>query len=113
MLSYLKEGPYKNKTLVPTMNWIKADRLAKPSLYINSKSTDVVMNWNDNKTNANVAKWILYTRYNNDWETTIVEATKTNQTISKFKNGKTLNAVALKAVDRLGNESDYSAEKIN
>ena len=113
MLSYLKEGPYKNKALVPTMNWIKADRLAKPSLYINSKSTDVVMNWNDNKTNANVAKWILYTRYNNDWETTIVEATKTNQTISKFKNGKTLNAVALKAVDRLGNESDYSAEKIN
>ena len=113
MLSYLKEGPYKNKALVPTMNWIKADRLTKPSLYINSKSTDVVMNWNDNKTNANVAKWILYTRYNNDWETTIVEATKTNQTISKFKNGKTLNAVALKAVDRLGNESDYSAEKIN
>lgn len=113
MLSYLKEGPYKHKALVPNMNWIKGDRLAKPSLYLNHKTTDVVMNWNDNKTSNNVSKWILYTRYNNDWETSILDGLKTNQTISKQKNGKKLNAVALKAVDRLGNESEYTAEQIN
>ena len=113
MLSYLKEGPYKNKALIPSMNWIKSDRLAKPSLYISKTSSEVVMNWNDNKTSSNVAKWILYTRYNNDWETTIMEGTRSKQSISKYKDGKSLNAVALKAVDRLGNESDYVAEKIN
>ena len=113
MLSYLKEGPYKQKALIPNMNWIKGDRLAKPSLYINNKTTDVVMNWNDNKTSNNVSKWVLYTRYNNDWETNILDSSKTSQTISKQKNGKKLNAVALKAVDRLGNESDYTAEQIN
>ena len=113
MLSYLKEGPYKNKALIPSMNWIKTDRLAKPSLYISKTSSEVVMNWNDNKTSSNVAKWILYTRYNNDWETTIMEGTRSKQSISKYKDGKSLNAVALKAVDRLGNESDYVAEKIN
>ena len=113
MLSYLKEGPYKNKALIPSMNWIKSDRLAKPSLYISKTSSEVVMNWNDNKTSSNVAKWILYTRYNNDWETTIIEGSKLKQAVSKYKDGKSLNAVALKAVDRLGNESDYVAEKIN
>lgn len=113
MLSYLKEGPYKQKALVPNMNWIKGDRLAKPSLYLNNKTADVVMNWNDNKTSNNVSKWILYTRYNNDWETNILDGLKTNQTVSKHKNGKKLTAVALKAVDRLGNESDYTAEQVN
>ncbi len=71
------------------------------------------MSWNIKQANSNVSKWILYTRYNNDWETSIVQSTNTTSTISKFKNGKSLNAVALKAVDRLGNESDYIAEKIN
>ncbi|WP_291099050.1 glycoside hydrolase family 10 protein [Empedobacter sp. UBA7611] len=113
MLSYLKEGPYKAKALVPTMNWIKADRLVKPSLTVNMKASEVVMNWNDYKMNSNVSKWILYTRYNNDWETSILDKTKTNQTILKHKDGKSLTAVALKAVDRLGNESDYVAQKIN
>ena len=30
----------------------------------------------------------------------------------KFKDGKKLNGVAIKAIDRLGNESDYLAKKI-
>ncbi|QES92962.1 family 10 glycosylhydrolase [Empedobacter brevis] len=113
MLSYLKEGPYKTKALVPTMNWIKADHLAKPSLAVNAKSSEVVMSWNENKMSSNISKWILYTRYNNDWETAILDRTKTNQTVSKYKNGKNLTAVALKAVDRLGNESEYVAQRIN
>ena len=113
MLSYLKEGPYKTKALIPTMNWIKTDHLAKPSLMVNAKTSEVVMNWSDYKMQSNVSKWILYTRYNNDWETSILEKTKTNQTVLKHKDGKSLTAVALKAVDRIGNESDYVAERIN
>ena len=33
--------------------------------------------------------------------------------IEKHKNGKSLKRVALKAIDRLGNESDFALEKIN
>jgi len=32
--------------------------------------------------------------------------------IPKSKDGKKLNAVAIKAIDRLGNESDYTARRI-
>jgi uncharacterized lipoprotein YddW (UPF0748 family) len=113
MLNYLKEGPYKSKALIPSMNWIKADRLAKPSLNVTKNTSDVILNWNDNKSAANVARWIVYACYNNDWETSIVEGSKFNQSVSKTKNGKKLTAVAVKAVDRLGNESDYTAERIN
>ena len=112
MLNSLKNGPYKNKALIPTMNWIKADKLDKPKLLITNQPQDVVINWKESKLN-NVSQWVLFTRYNDNWESTFLNPTTTYQTVHKQKNGKTLNAVALKSVDRLGNESEYVAQKIN
>jgi len=36
----------------------------------------------------------------------------THKTVAKNKNGKNLNIVAIKSIDRLGNESEYFAKKI-
>lgn len=113
MLNYLKEGPYKEKALIPSMTWIKSTPLEKPNLYINSKPSALTMNWNDSKPSNNISKWVVYSRYNNDWETTILDGLITNETMPKLKNGKKLTAVAIKGVDRLGNESDYTAVKVD
>ena len=99
--------------MIPSMTWIKSTPLEKPSLYINSKPSALTMNWNDSKPSTNIYQWVVYSRYNNDWETTIVDGLITSETMPKLKNGKKLTAVAIKGVDRLGNESDYTAVKID
>ena len=112
MLNSLKNGAYKSKALVPTMQWQKPEKLEKPKILVTKQPNDVVVNWKDSQ-NKNISQWVLFTRYNDSWETTFLSPTTNYKTVSISKNGKTLNAVALKAVDRLGYESDYSAEKIN
>ncbi|RLZ10737.1 glycoside hydrolase family 10 protein [Faecalibacter macacae] len=112
MLSSLKNGPYKSKALVPTMNWIKSAKLDKPKVLVTNQPKDVVVNWKESKSN-NISQWVLFARYNDNWETIFLNPHTTYHTVSKSKNGKTLNAVALKGIDRLGNESDYVAERIN
>ena len=111
MLAHLKNGPYKDKALVPPLNWIKGDKLDKPKMFVTNQPKDVVVNWNESKT-ISIAHWVLYARYGEQWETKFMEPKTNYQTLSKSKNGSNLNAVALKYVDRLGYESDYIAERI-
>lgn len=112
MLNSLKNGPYKTKALVPKMDWIKTTALEKPKLLVKSNTHEVDVNWKDNKTDQ-IAQWILYTRYNDVWDTQILDPKTTNYSIQKSKNGQKLNTVALKSVDRIGKESEYTAHKIN
>ena len=55
---------------------------------------------------------MLFTQYNGAWETDILTLDQLSVEIPKSKDGKILNAVAIKAIDRLGNESDYTAKKV-
>jgi len=55
---------------------------------------------------------VLFTQYDGAWTTEILTLDNLSSEIPKIKNGKMLNAVAIKAVDRLGNESDYMAKKV-
>ena len=112
MLNSLKNGPYKAKALVPKMDWINVSAIEKPKMLVKNNSNDVDVNWKDNKAD-NITQWILYTRYNDNWDYKLLDAKTTNIGLAKTKNGQKLNAVALKAVDRTGKESDYIAEKIN
>ncbi len=111
MLPSLKNGPYSAQALIPSSPWLKALTLAKPSLDYTTTGGNVILRWNSS-TPQNVYKWIVYTQYGNDWETEIVEKNVQTKSIAKSKNGKTLNNIAIKAVDRLSNESDYTAKKI-
>jgi len=110
MLQSLKNGPYKEKALVPKMDWIKTARLNRPKMLVTNQPSEVVVNWKEN--DSNVSQWILHSRYNDHWETQFLDAKTNYKALPKQKNGAHLNAVALKAVDRVGNESDYIAERI-
>lgn len=111
MLPALKSGPYNEKALVPKSPWIKAAPLQTPTLFIADNGSFVQTSWST-KNAADVFLWVLFTQYNGVWQTEIVTLDTLSKDIPKSKDGKKLNAVAIKAVDRLGNESDYTARRI-
>jgi len=111
MLPALKSGPYNEKALVPKSPWIKAVPLQTPTLFIADNGSFVQTSWST-KNAADVFLWVLFTQYNGVWQTEIVTLDTLSKDIPKSKDGKKLNAVAIKAIDRLGNESDYIARRI-
>ncbi|UWX61534.1 family 10 glycosylhydrolase [Chryseobacterium oranimense] len=111
MLPTLKNGPYSEKALVPKTPWIKAVPLQTPTLFTADNGSFIQASWST-KNIGNVFQWILFTQYNGVWETEILTLDNLSKDIPKSKSGRKLNAVAIKAVDRLGNESDYTARKI-
>ncbi|KAA2223577.1 glycoside hydrolase family 10 protein [Chryseobacterium sediminis] len=111
MLPALKNGPYSEKALVPRSPWIKAAPLQTPTLFIADNGSFVQTSWST-KNAADVFQWVLFTQYNGVWQTEILTLDTLSKDIPKFKDGKKLSAVAIKAIDRLGNESDYTARKI-
>lgn len=111
MLPTLKNGPYREKALTPKTPWIKAAPLEKPTLFAIDNGSSVRTNWST-KNIGKVFQWVLFTQYNGVWTTEILTFENLSREIPKFKDGKTLNAIAIKAVDRLGNESEYMAKKV-
>ena len=57
-------------------------------------------------------RWVLFAKYGESWETEILDRDHTSKTLPASRNGKKLNTVAIKAIDRLSNESDYDAVKL-
>ncbi|PWN71867.1 hypothetical protein C1631_004420 [Chryseobacterium phosphatilyticum] len=111
MLPTLKNGPYSEKALVPKTPWIKAVPLQTPTLFITDNGSFAQASWSSRNI-ANVFQWVLFKQYNGVWETEIMTLDTLSKDIPKFKDGKKLNALAIKAIDRLGNESDYMAKKV-
>ncbi len=111
MLKKLREGPYAYKALVPKSPWLKANILLKPSLLITDQKEHVFAKWL-HKQPDQVFHWVLYARYGQEWQVDILNSSISSMEISKDRNGKKLNAIAVQAVDRLGNESEYIAKPI-
>lgn len=110
MLNAVKNA-YKTKALIPKSPWIKTSVLEKPILFVENANNSVKAKWNT-LDNQKVFQWILYTKYGETWETEILERDMISQNLPLTKNGKKLNTVAVKSVDRLGNESEYEAKKL-
>lgn len=111
MLPALKNGPYKEKALVPRTLWLKTALIQAPTLFINDNGSSAQVSWST-KNIGQVFQWVLFTQYSGVWETEILTLDQLYKEIPKSKDGKILNAIAVKAIDRLGNESDYTAKKV-
>ncbi|MEI5985520.1 family 10 glycosylhydrolase [Sphingobacterium sp. PU5-4] len=111
MLKALYEGPYRAPALVPASPWLSANPILKPTLMLTKQTSSVFAKWL-HKQPEQVFKWVAYARYGNTWEMEILDAPQTEYSFPKTKNGQKLNAVAIKGIDRLGNEGDYMAEEI-
>lgn len=111
MTNAVRQNVYTEKTLIPRTTWLKANPLLKPTLLLTKQADGVFAKWL-HKQPGEVFKWILYTQYGDEWSYEIVNFGETERILPFQKNGQNLNAVAIKAVDRLSNESDYEAKKV-
>src|SRR5690606_39708235 len=108
MLTYLKNGPYKEKALIPQSTWLKSLIVEKPILELTIEDFQIKANWKINP-NENLAHWILYKKYGDTWETEILAPEMNMLEINKMKGSQNLEIIAVRAVDRIGNESEYTA----
>lgn len=111
LLKGLREGLYSQKALVPASPWLPANPLLKPTLLLTDQNNSFFVKWL-HKQPDQVFKWITYARYGDTWEVQIRDASASEMNLPKQKDGRGLNAIAVKPIDRLGNEGDYVAEAI-
>ncbi|MCQ4034787.1 glycoside hydrolase family 10 protein [Kaistella montana] len=102
---------YSENALVPTSPWIKTTKPATPNISVEKSSESYRISWNS-KEKEKVFRWVLYAKYGDNWVTEILNREQLSKNIPATQNGKKLNTVAVKAIDRLSNESDYDAEKL-
>ena len=110
MQQALKQA-YKDKALVPVSPWIKAEPLQKPTLVVNRNGASLSASWTSTAPDK-AFHWVLYTKYGGLWYTEILDRQSSSSAIPAARDGKALEAVAVSAVDRLGNESAYDAKII-
>ncbi|MCI0920502.1 family 10 glycosylhydrolase [Sphingobacterium rhinopitheci] len=111
MLNKIKSSMYQEQALVPLTPWLNANPLLQPTLLLTTEKDGIYAKWL-HKQSDEIRQWILYTRYGEVWTTEILEPGLTGKLLPKKKEGKTLYDVAVKAVDRLGNESPYIAKPV-
>ncbi len=112
MVSALKNGPYRDKALVPRTPWLKTNLLEKPRLTYSNGGNTARVEWSASDLQK-VKRWVLYAQYGDQWETEILDLADRSKTLAVSKSGKKLRAVTVRAVDRLGNESAYEIKTVN
>ncbi len=106
MKTMLKNDAYKEKALVPLSPWMKTAPLDKPTLEIQYLNNDFKVKFNYENPDL-VRNWVLYTEYGDVWSYKIYNKDEIEAKFPFILNGKKVNRIALKAIDRLGNESNY------
>ena len=109
MLSTIANGPYKEKSLVPKSPWLKANPLLAPTILVTPEQGKVFVKWLHQQPEQ-VRQWVVYAQYADTWEWEILNNEISSKEFTTTKNGKKLTAIAVKAIDRLGNDSDYDAK---
>ncbi len=102
---------YKEKALVPASPWIKTEAVVKPELTVKKSGGFVDVKW-ISRAQQQVRHYILFSKYGNQWQTEILNSDVQLKSLPSTKAGQSLVTIAIKAVDRLGNESDYTAVEI-
>jgi len=123
-------GPFKNQAIVPASKWLSNIKPLSPSLNIKVEKKQLIINWRHDHLKS-IRHWVIYMRYGKQWSYQILNSTTTKIEISAFKNikeakaygvqaidddqsehQKSLQEIALSAVDRYGNESEWQSIKV-
>lgn len=109
MQKALLAGPYKANALVPPTPWL--DKIAPSSPQVSEERTtdSLTLRWTHQNA-ADVFRWVVYTKYGNNWSYKILARNDRTLTVPLMvTNGQqktSLTAWAVSAVDRTGNESN-------
>jgi uncharacterized lipoprotein YddW (UPF0748 family) len=119
----LKSGPYQKMALVPPSPWLDDEAPLVPGLETSLvNDTVVALTWS-HENPADVFRWVVYYKYSNAWEYTILNSQEKSYALPlsravlerpRARRGEqptvttrveTLSNIAISAVDRTGNES--------
>ncbi len=112
----LVDGPYKKEALVPASPWLDNKAPEEPGWDIKPKdATTYLVNW-DSKDNKDVFHWVVYYKYGNKWNYTIlsrnIRTLDLPATLTENKVTSKLSAVGVTAVDRSGNETSFKERSL-
>lgn len=110
MLHTLKDL-YSEPALTPSSPWLKTQPMTRPEITAKRNGNSVNAEWFSRNENQ-VKHWILFTQYGEKWTTEILTNNEQSRNLALTKAGKELHYIAVRAVDRLANESDYAAVKV-
>jgi uncharacterized lipoprotein YddW (UPF0748 family)/predicted glycoside hydrolase/deacetylase ChbG (UPF0249 family) len=120
----LRKGPYKKAALIPVSPWLDNTRPAPPQVVHHIQQDNLVLSWR-HVNPGDVFRWVVYYKYANTWQYKILSKKERSITLPYFSGRDTsppytmakeslnirgsldpLSAVAISAVDRVGNESN-------
>jgi hypothetical protein len=120
----LKKGPYQKLALVPASPWLDDEAPLAPGIETSMvNDTVLALSWS-HENPADVFRWVVYYKYGNSWEYTILNKPDRSYSIPlsrtvvdrpRARRGEqptvitrveTLSNIAVSAVDRTGNESE-------
>ena len=108
----LLDGPYKKEALVPASPWLDNKAPAAPSVKKEGKDSSVTISWAPTG-GQEAFRWVLYYQYGGSWTYTIMNRNDRSLVLPLVSaTGKTpakLNAVAVSAIGRTGNESERAS----
>ena len=118
LLKAIFEGPYNRPALVPTSPWLDNTAPENPVAVPILEGQSVKITWIPPVDAEDGFKYVVYYRYGETWAYKIFDRKTSETKFSRFverKNGEKvyLNALAVTAVDRTGNESEFKEILIN
>lgn len=106
LMKALDAGPYNNDALVPASPWLDSSAPVAPDVTINRQAEQVQVQWSHPDAN-DVFRWVVYYRYGNAWRYRIFNRGARSADLPASEKNIPLQEVAIAAVDRTGNSSEY------
>ena len=103
MAKSLIEGPYQKQALVPASVWLDNKAPVAPAVNVSQHGDTVNVNWT-HKREKDVFRWVVYYQYGKNWSYRILNRSDRKIELKALEGKNKLNAVAIAAVDRMGNE---------
>jgi uncharacterized lipoprotein YddW (UPF0748 family) len=104
MARMLIEGPYQQQALVPASPWLDNKAPEAPTVSLVQKEDAVDVSWT-HKNGKDVFHWVVYYQYGKSRGYSILNRSDRNFELKTLKGKDKLSAIAITAVDRMGNES--------
>lgn len=106
MATALIQGPYQSEALVPASAWLDNTPPAPPAVNIVQDGNGLVsINWT-HANDTDVFRWVVYMQYGKSWTYKIMNRYDRSLQLKPHDGKSKLNAVAVAAVDRTGNEGE-------
>ena len=113
----LIKGPYQKQAIVPASKWLDHKNPEKPQVNTSQVGNRLRINWSHNEP-SDVFRWVVYYKHGTKWNYSIMNRKDqmldvlSSITAANGKDKNKLTEIAVTAVDRTGNESDFVAYPI-